>query len=231
MLPILIAFFLFAALGTAAQDIDPTQKNPSAQLPLSTIGWASWYGWQFHGRTTANGETYDMDALTAAHRTLAFGTVVRVFLLDNDSNVTVRINDRGPFVDDRIIDLSRAAAKTLGMMRTGIARVRLEIISVPPPPRYVLQLGAFRNRENAESLSGRLSRHQIPVRMELAGDIIRVVTEPTREDDLPAVEAELRKAGISDWLRRRSTSRECGKDPSNDDAEQSKARTTCPEIV
>jgi len=228
-----MVFLLFAALGAAAQDMDPTQKDPAAELPPATIGWASWYGWQFHGRTTANGETYDMSAMTAAHRTLPFDTVVRVFLLDGDSNVTVRINDRGPFVNDRIIDLSRSAAETLGMLRTGIAYVRLEIIVIPPPPRYVLQLGAFRDRGNAESLLGRLSSQKISVRMEIVGDIIRVVTEPKREDDLPAVEAELRKAGIRDWLRRRATPKECGKDPSlsNEDADQSKARMTCPEIV
>ena len=130
MLPLLMVFLLFAALGAAAQDMDPTQKDPAAELPPATIGWASWYGWQFHGRTTANGETYDMSAMTAAHRTLPFDTVVRVFLLDGDSNVTVRINDRGPFVEGRIIDLSNAAARDLDMVRIGIATVQVEIIYV-----------------------------------------------------------------------------------------------------
>ena len=92
-------------------------------------GYASFYADEFHGRKTANGETYDMNALTAAHRTLPFGTMVRVKNMSNSKLVVVRINDRGPFKDDRIIDLSLAAAKQIGLVGPGTALVRLEILA------------------------------------------------------------------------------------------------------
>ena len=93
-------------------------------------GYASWYGGKFHGRTTANGEKYDMFAMTAAHRTLPFDTWIRVTNLENGRSVVVRINDRGPFKDKkkRIIDLSLGAAKELDMLEAGVVKVRLEIL-------------------------------------------------------------------------------------------------------
>jgi rare lipoprotein A len=98
--------------------------------PLSVEqGLASYYGREFHGRKTANGERFDMNGLTAAHRTLPFGTVVRVTNLSNNKSVTVRINDRGPFVEGRIIDLAQGAAKQIGL--DGVEEVRLEIIKYP----------------------------------------------------------------------------------------------------
>jgi rare lipoprotein A len=119
------------------------------------MGLASWYGHPYHGRASASGEIYDMEQMTAAHRTLAFGTLVRVHDLDNDKSVDVRINDRGPFVDGRIIDLSHAAARVIEMIGPGTARVRLEILSAPAaaaPAHFGVQVGAFRNKENAERL-------------------------------------------------------------------------------
>jgi rare lipoprotein A len=110
---------------------------------------ASWYGHPFHGRASASGEIYDMEQMTAAHRTLPFGTMVRVHDLDNEKSVDVRINDRGPFVDGRIIDLSHAAARAIEMIGPGTARVRLEILSAPAVPaqaHFGVQVGAFRNR-------------------------------------------------------------------------------------
>ena len=92
------------------------------------IGMASWYGGKFHGRITTNGEKYNMYKISAAHRTLPFGTLVRVTNLDNDKNTIVRINDRGPWVSDRVIDLSYGAARKLDMVDDGVARVRLDII-------------------------------------------------------------------------------------------------------
>ena len=89
-------------------------------------GVASWYGRDFHGKTTANGERYNMYAMTAAHKLLPLGTKVRVTHLRNGKSIVVRVNDRGPFVGDRIIDLSYASAKELGMIGTGTARVRVE---------------------------------------------------------------------------------------------------------
>ena len=92
-------------------------------------GVASYYGDGFHGNLTANGETFDMYALTCAHLTLPFGTVIRVINLDNDREVTVRVNDRGPYVGGRIIDLSTGAAEELGMLDAGIANVLLRVLN------------------------------------------------------------------------------------------------------
>jgi rare lipoprotein A len=94
------------------------------------VGIASWYGKKFHGRLTANGERFDMRQVSAAHKTLPFGTVVRVTDLGSHRSIKVRINDRGPFVEGRIIDLSRAAAKKLGMKQQGVAKVRLDVLRV-----------------------------------------------------------------------------------------------------
>ena len=92
-------------------------------------GVASYYGDGFHGNLTANGETFDMYALTCAHLTLPFGTILRVTNLDNDREVTVRVNDRGPYVGGRIIDLSTGAAEELGMLEAGIANVLLRVLN------------------------------------------------------------------------------------------------------
>ena len=94
-------------------------------------GQASWYGGHFHGRDTASGETYDKEALTAAHPRLAFGTVVRVTNEKNGWSVNVRINDRGPFAKGRIIDVSEAAARQLGMIGDGVVPVSVRIVSKP----------------------------------------------------------------------------------------------------
>jgi len=95
------------------------------------VGIASWYGPGFHGKRTANGEIYDMFAMTAAHKTLPFGTIVKVVDLDTGRSVIVRINDRGPFIKGRIIDLSYAAALKLGMVKKGLAKVGLRIVKWP----------------------------------------------------------------------------------------------------
>jgi rare lipoprotein A len=107
----------------------PAHANDDKIEALQTItGSASWYGGQFHGRKTANGERYDMNELTAAHKTLPFGTKVRVTNERNGRAVVVRINDRGPFVGKRVIDLSRGAAQAVGMISQGVARVKLEVL-------------------------------------------------------------------------------------------------------
>ena len=118
-------------------------------------GVASWYGHPYHGRAAANGEIYDMETLTAAHRTLPFGTWVRVLNLHNGKSVEVRITDRGPFIEGRIVDLSRAAARAVDMIGPGTAPVRLEVIAAPAPAlavsdAFAVQVGAYQNRNNAE---------------------------------------------------------------------------------
>lgn len=137
----------------------------------SETGVASWYGPKFHGKKTASGERYNQNAMTAAHKTLPFGTRLRVTNLDNNKKVTVVINDRGPFVDNRVIDLSRAAAKKLDMINTGTARVKLQSLDssgksnavnvksvASSGGKYYVQVGAFSSRANADSVANKLKQ-------------------------------------------------------------------------
>ena len=129
-------------------------RKPDISVGKAQVGVASWYGKQFQGRLTASGEPFDMDKMTAAHRTLPFGAKVRVQSLVTEKTTEIRINDRGPFVGDRIIDLSHAAAQAIGMQ--GVANVRLEIISIPPTRAadvFAVQVGAFAARPDAERLA------------------------------------------------------------------------------
>lgn len=141
---------------------------------FSQRGVASWYGRKFHGRKTSNGETYDMFAMTAAHKTLPFNTRVKVHNLSNNRVIYVRINDRGPFVKGRIIDLSYTAAKKIGMVGPGTARVEVTAMGIRTASgragtangrpvdyfsgNFTIQVGAFGNRENAEKLRDQLDR-------------------------------------------------------------------------
>lgn len=205
---IFLALFALIAAGAAAQEALPVSftaapgQHERAALPAGTTGLASWYGWQFHGRPTASGEPYDMFALTAAHPTLPFDTLVRVSLMGGGGSIEVRINDRGPFVADRIIDLSLGAARELGMLRSGVARVRLQVLHLPPPARYMLQVGLFRIPDHAHDLLHRLRGRDIPATLEPVGELTRVITQPAAEAELAAIEQRLRAAGIGVWVRR-----------------------------
>lgn len=133
---------------------------------FSQKGIASWYGKKFHGRKTSNGETYNMYAETAAHKTLPFGTVVRVENLDNGKETVVRINDRGPFVSGRIIDLSYKAGKKVGIDITGTARVRITALESDSDGRknlkkgnFSIQVGAFGEKQNADRLAQTLRKN------------------------------------------------------------------------
>jgi len=133
-------------------------------LPSEGIqsGLASWYGADFHGKLTSNKEIYNMHDLAAAHKTLPFGTHVMVTNLNNGKSITVRINDRGPFVKGRIIDLSYAAAKALDMVGPGVVPVRIEVIPQRSPKKlivkYSVQAGAFIFKKNAHTLHKKLRR-------------------------------------------------------------------------
>jgi rare lipoprotein A len=178
----LLLVLLALCLGACSSRHAPPQKIP--RLGHRETGEASWYGEPYHGRRSANGEVYDMEKLTAAHQTYAFDTWLRVVNLSNDKSVVVRVTDRGPFVDHRIIDLSRAAAREIDMLRTGVTRVRLEVVRAPDPssppsphqnssplhapqpePRFTLQAGAFREQANAQALAERLGPIISPVRV------------------------------------------------------------------
>jgi rare lipoprotein A len=131
-------------------------------------GQASWYGVPFNGRRTSNGEIYNMYDFTAAHRTLPFNSMMRVTNLTNGLQTEVRINDRGPFVAGRVIDLSYSAAKAIGMIGPGVAAVRLEMISGSNPYEgsFSVQVGAFQLRENAQRLQARLSARYSPIQIQ-----------------------------------------------------------------
>ncbi len=118
-------------------------------------GIASWYGAKFHGHTTSNGETYDMYKLTAAHRSLPLPTFARVTNLENDRSIIVRVNDRGPFHEDRIIDLSYAAARVLGFKDSGTARVEVEALATTPPEEGAVASAPDPNDESADGATVR----------------------------------------------------------------------------
>jgi len=152
-------------------------------------GNASWYGKKYHGRKTSNGETYDMHAFTAAHKTLPFNTIVRVVNQDNDSEVRVRINDRGPFIKGRIIDLSKSAAKKIGLDISGIAPVKLYLGSPHEGPKenrprvrqeshykkaWTIQVGSFSEFARARALVSRFEDCGHRVRIEKYEAMYRV---------------------------------------------------------
>ena len=180
--PVLVATLLTILFGCTTTP-DPPPKQPAGYpKPYKVFGkWyqplpdskgfrqrgiASWYGKDFHGKKTSNGETYDMYAMTAAHKTLPLGTYVRVHNLENNRTLEVRINDRGPFVRGRIIDLSYTGAKEIGIVGPGTARVEVVALGTPTTTdggssrsyvkgdyysgNFTYQVGAFASRENAE---------------------------------------------------------------------------------
>jgi peptidoglycan lytic transglycosylase len=115
---------LFGVQGEA--DLAGARPSPETQATFQQVDIASWYGPGFHGRQTASGEIFDQDGLTAAHRGLPLGAEVKVTNLENGGSILVEINDRGPYVKGRVIDLSRAAARRLGILEDGLGRVRIE---------------------------------------------------------------------------------------------------------
>ncbi len=169
--------------GSELRSQKPYQINGSWYYPLPTAqgyveeGLASWYGADFHGKPTSCGEPYDMYAMTAAHKTLPLGTYVKVTNMENRRSVILRINDRGPFVSGRIIDLSCKGAQELGSYQKGLAKVRVEAVQaaseehigqdtywrVQPVPsfrygQFTIQIGAFREQSNAYRLKEKMSK-------------------------------------------------------------------------
>jgi rare lipoprotein A len=147
------------------------ERQPAIPGAYVEEGVASWYGVPFNGRRTSNGEIYDMHTFTAAHRTLPFNTVVRVTNLTNGKQTEVRINDRGPFVANRIIDLSLVAAQAIEMWGPGTANVRLEILSGPNPTKgfFGVQVGAFKVQENAERFRAEMDAAYPPATIQTYG--------------------------------------------------------------
>ncbi|NWF94289.1 MAG: septal ring lytic transglycosylase RlpA family protein [Syntrophaceae bacterium] len=136
----------------------PPEKVEKRESRGVQYGIASWYGGQFHGRPTSSGEIYDMYQLTCAHNTLPLGTLVMVTNMENGKSLELKVNDRGPFVKGRIIDLSYAAARILGMWEKGTAFVRVEVIgpAIEKIQRFTLQVGSFIDETNARKLAEEL---------------------------------------------------------------------------
>ncbi len=163
-LVLLLAVVLSVALASCASTVGARGYGVGYQQK----GYASWYGPGFHGKTAANGETYNQNALTAAHKKLPFETMVEVTRRDTGARVIVRITDRGPFVRGRIIDLSKEAARRLDSIGDGVVPVRIRVISAPGrAPRgsslsratgFAVQLGAFTDVAGAEAARQRLGR-------------------------------------------------------------------------
>lgn len=148
----------------------PALSVPPDAVPLFTeTGTASWYGPPYHNRHASNGEIYDMNAMTAAHRTLPLNSLVRVTNLRSGDSTLVRITDRGPFVEGRVIDLSLAAAKAIDVWRPGTAPVQLEVMHAPVPldsgGRWCVQIGAFHQQRAAEELRERLTRRYLTAKV------------------------------------------------------------------
>ena len=138
------------------------EVTPETKPLLVETGIASWYGAPYHNRRGSNGEVYDMHAMTAAHRTLPLGSIVRVTSLDSRESAVVRITDRGPFIEGRIIDLSQAAAKKIGLVHRGTGRVQVEVLKTPlsieTGGRWAVQLGGFEGEKRAREMADHLSR-------------------------------------------------------------------------
>lgn len=175
------------------------------RIGTSQRGIASWYGEPFHGRATASGEIYDMHGLTAAHRELPLGTVVHVRNLDNGRTVTVRVNDRGPFIRGRVLDLSYGAAQKIGLVGPGTAKIELrvtELGSGPPGPnmstRFTVQVGAFQEEINARRLLDELLPTYPDAKIIHDGRWHRVrVGKFRRQQDAEAVQRKLSARGYS----------------------------------
>ena len=158
--------------GTSAKHSTTTEKNdtdlieptlPSGTTPLLTeTGRASWYGPPYHNRVGSNGEVYNMHAMTAAHRTLPLGTIVRVTNLKTGHSALVRITDRGPFIPGRMLDLSLAAARKLDVYLPGVAEVKMEVMQTPSPletgGKWAVQIGGFPDKDEAVKLADYLTR-------------------------------------------------------------------------
>jgi len=147
---------------SSGEEVETITLPPNARPIFTETGLASWYGAPYHNRAGSNGEVYNMNAMTAAHRTLPLGSIVRVTNLKSGHSALVRITDRGPFIDGRIIDLSLAAAKKLDVWRAGIAEVKLEVMETPAPldtgGRWAVQIGSFEKQKEARDLAAHLER-------------------------------------------------------------------------
>ena len=187
---------------TRASDV--SIANASQRKPLLTqIGIASWYGSPYHDRRAANGERYDMNQMTAAHRTLPLGSIVRVTNVKTGHSAVLRITDRGPFVGERMLDLSLAAAKAVDVWRPGTARVKMEVLETPAPidsgGKWAVQIGAFNTVQAATKMKQHLSsRYHSANVLEFAGPTGEWVRLRPQNDDRAVAEQIFRSITTSE---------------------------------
>ena len=210
---LLFSTFIFLAYScgtTSRMGSKDSRKAVKSGEEIET-GVASWYGPNFHGKLTANGETFDMNQVSAAHRTLPFNTEVIVKNQDNGKSVRVRINDRGPYAKDRIIDLSRAAAEIIDMIGPGTANVKLYLVKGDlknsrvtnlKVPNYTLQLGSYTDRPSAERRSKEIKGSRVEKLSLNGNDVFRVYygnyTDTSKaERDL----TRLKRRGINGFVK------------------------------
>ena len=161
---LIIVFFLLTACAPGRRVVYERRTIPPEKREVRKgevqYGVASWYGADFHGKPTSSGEVYDMYQFTCAHNTFPLGTVVMVTNLENGRSLELKVNDRGPFVKERIIDVSYAAAQMLGMWEKGTASVKVEVIGSAPElvQRFTLQVGSFVDETNAQKLAEQLRK-------------------------------------------------------------------------
>lgn len=186
---------IIGMLGIVQRITAEGRADTATRPEHETEGDASWYAGKFQGRRTANGEIFDTNLMTAAHKTLPFGTIVEVTHIDTGRTVEVRINDRGPFVGGRVIDLSRAAAEALEMTGEGIAPVRLRIVAEPEPPTHRIQIASFASAENAARVRDRIRSNGVAAEIERAGDLHRVVVPGVADASLAVTLERLAELG------------------------------------
>ena len=213
-LALLLVPLLMACATAGRHPADSASRLTSDVSQVFTEeGLASWYGKEYHGQPTSSGETFNMNDLTAAHRTLPFGTRVEVYCADTDRTVDVRINDRGPFIPGRIIDLSYKAAVNLGIAGKGLEKVRIRakgLTYAPQPSREAeqtpkllgVQVGAFKDPANAARLRERLLEEFRAVTLQSYGEFTRVLIGPleSEEEAAGAVE-QARDMGLPTIVR------------------------------
>lgn len=210
VLTILIPLLIFSA---CSHRIPRDSRSSGASFEgTSDTGYASWYGPDFNGKKTASGEIYDMYAMTAAHRKAPFGTSVRVINLDNGRQTTVTINDRGPFVRGRIIDLSKKAAEEIGMTAAGTAKVRLEFLDRKPLPNAYpsanagttyIQIGSFESESNAQYYVDQIRRlgPGVTVRIYKENNLFRIRSGPYSSVDTAQPDLDsLKKTGFNGFI-------------------------------
>jgi rare lipoprotein A len=196
--------------GSARSDVNPSSAKRLKKNKVQE-GVASWYGPGFHGKLTASGEVYDMHGLSAAHRTLPLGTLIEVRNLENGRTLVARVNDRGPHVRGRILDLSLGAAQVLGLDRTGTARVRMTVVRTVdpdwPPVSYWVQVGSFREEKNARALQNALEREYPGAAVKAEDDWFRVqIPSGDKRRAAEALRRDLRREGFRKPLLVRRTS-------------------------